>query len=217
MTQSIQNNVVDDSVQNQRLIELIEAEDAANGEVGCGIIAESFLDYLHHRSINQSDEQLRILLRGHLGHILSEPDFNAIANQVHRYIETLLLGKNLNSVNAKNTLEIVKHIPEQELNELLQVELGEYLSSASITQVVEYTHAIVHRTILNPRHTWAQPIWILRGDVKLYIVQAANLEDAMATTREQYPQDTLSLEVIKVGGVLAPNQVITIELEEIKI
>ena len=211
MTQSIQNNVVDDSVQSQQLIELIDAEDAANGEVGCGIIADSFLDYLHYRNLNRSDEQMRILLREHLGHILSDPDLDAILGQVHRYIETLLLGKNLKSINAKNTLEIVKRIPDQELNGLLQVELGEYLSSACIVQVVEYTHAAIHKTILQPRHTWAHPIWVLRGDAKLYVVQAANLEDAIATTKEQHPQDTLSLEVVKVGGVLAPNQVIAID------
>ncbi len=79
--QSIGSKFTDDSIQNQRLIELIEAEDAANGEVACGAGDDFFLDYLHYRSINQSDEQLRILLRGHLGHVLTEPDFNAIASQ----------------------------------------------------------------------------------------------------------------------------------------
>jgi len=215
MAQSIQGNLTDDSVQNQQLIELIEAEDAANGEVGCGIIADFFLDYLHYRSVNQSDEQIRILLRGHLGHLLSDADFDAILGQVHCCIDTLLLGKNLKSVNEKNTLEIVKHIPDQELQELLQVELGEYLPESSVAQVVEYTQAVIHKTILRPRHTWAHPIWVLRGDIKLYVVQAVNLEDAIATTKEQHPQDTTSLEVIKVGGVLAPNQAIAIDLIDI--
>ncbi len=57
---------------------------------------------------------------------------------------------------------------------------------------------------------------MLRGDVKLYVVQAANLEEAIATTREQHPQNTTSLEVVKVGGVLAPNQAIVIGLEDMK-
>jgi len=215
MTQSIEGKVTDDLTHNQRLIELIEAEDAANGEVACGVGDDRFLDYLHYRSINQSDEQMRILLRGYFGHILSEPDLDAILGQVHRCIETLLLNKNLKSVNEKNTLEIVKHIPDQELQELLQVELGEYLPESSVAQVVEYTQAVIHKTILRPRHTWAHPIWVLRGDAKLYVVQAANLEEAIATTKEQHPQDTTSLEVIKVGGVLAPNQAIAIDLIDI--
>jgi hypothetical protein len=70
---------------------------------------------------------------------------------------------------------------------------------------------------LEARHTWAQPIWVLRGSVKLYVVQAANLDDAIAMTREQHPQDTLLLEVVKVGGVLAPNQVIAIEHADVNI
>lgn len=211
MTQPIWSNVSNNSIGTQRLMELIEAEDAANGEVGCGIESDRFLGYLYHRSHHQLEESLRVLLREHLGHILTEYDMEDIANQVHRYAETLIVNKNTTSPSQKINLEIVEHIPEPQIQNLLQVELGEYLPETSIRQVLDYTRIAIHKTVLQPRHTWAQPIWVLRGSVKLYVVQAANLDDAIATTREQHPQDTLLLEVVKVGGVLAPNQVIAIE------
>lgn len=70
MTQSISSDTSVETTKNQHLMELVAAEDAANGEVGCGRLASSnFLAYLNNRSINIDDENFRSLLLSHLGNI----------------------------------------------------------------------------------------------------------------------------------------------------
>jgi len=46
----------------------------------------------------------------------------------------------------------------------------------------------------------------------VYIAQASSLDAAIAQVKAQYPDETGELQVIKVGGVLAPNQVICLDL-----
>jgi hypothetical protein len=65
--------MTDSETRYQRLMELVEAEDASNGEVGCGRDwGEQLPVYLRTCGINISDETLRNLLREHLGHVLME-------------------------------------------------------------------------------------------------------------------------------------------------
>lgn len=71
MTQSITAKpkaISDEAARHQRLMELIEAEDAANGEVGCGrSLGKGLSDYFSTRGIALDDEKLKSLLREHLG------------------------------------------------------------------------------------------------------------------------------------------------------
>ena len=82
MTQSIpaeSKPMSNESTRNQRLMELIEAEDAANGEVGCGqYLGKRVLAYVTPCGVALDDEKLKSLLREHLGHILRGPDFDSI-------------------------------------------------------------------------------------------------------------------------------------------
>jgi hypothetical protein len=95
MTQSIPAKpkaTPNEETRHQRLMELIEAEDAANGEVGCGQdfgnrISGSFSS----REIALEDEKLKRFLQEHLGHILMKPDFDAIATQIQRQLESLVI------------------------------------------------------------------------------------------------------------------------------
>jgi hypothetical protein len=69
VTQS--HTMTDSETRYQRLMELVEAEDASNGEVGCGRDwGERLPVYLRTCGINISDQTLRNLLREHLGHVL---------------------------------------------------------------------------------------------------------------------------------------------------
>lgn len=58
-------------------MEGIAAEDAANGEVGCGRDWGNKVSvYLSTYEINVSDEKLRGLLREYLGDVLTEENLN---------------------------------------------------------------------------------------------------------------------------------------------
>lgn len=200
----------------QRLMELVEAEDASNGEVGCGRDwGEQLPVYLRTCGINISDETLRNLLREHLGHVLMERDFDSIVTQVSRFIESLVVQAHTSSERAKlsSTLSehVSEHIPKEELRQFFGSELGEFCNDADIEQIVQFTHQVIHKAVLHPRYTWPKPIWVLRSGEKLYIAQASGLEIAIAKVREQNPQETGELQVVKVGGLLAPDQVISLE------
>lgn len=60
-------------------------------------------------------------------------------------------------------------------------------------------------------NTWSSPIWVLRGETQIYIAQAAGIEEAIAKVKTQHPQETEKLEVITAGGILAPDQVISLD------
>lgn len=222
MTQSIPSqsgSISDDTAQHQRLMELIAAEDAALGEVGCGRVVGGKLSvYLENRGINIDDERWRNLLREHLGHILTELDFDSIISQVRSYVESLVAGVFVSSADQPvSNASLVEHIPTIELQQLLYAELGEFLPESSRAQIVRFTHQAIHKSVLQPRHTWSNPIWVLTTGEKLYIVQAASLSDAIAQVKAQHPQETGTLEVVTVGGVLAPNQVIALELANLNL
>src|SRR6476469_2453899 len=118
MTQSIPAQpkaTSDKAARHQRLLELVEAEDAANGEVGCGRdLRKGLSGYLSTRGVALDDEQLKSLLREHLGHMLMEPDFDSITTQIQRRLESLVvqpLDSASSSTSLLDSTNVTKHIP----------------------------------------------------------------------------------------------------------
>jgi hypothetical protein len=207
----------DDTTRHQRLMELVEAEDAANGEVGCGRNLEDRPSlYLKTCGINISDDKLRNLLREYLGHLLMEVDFDSIVTQVSYFIESLVVQESTRSSNPPPELtpseSVAEGIPAPELKQCIESELGEFCSPSAIEQIIRYTRQVIHNSLLQPRHKWSQPIWVLRNLEKVYVAQASSLDAAIDRVKAQYPHETGELQVVKVGGVLAPNQVISLDL-----
>lgn len=220
MTQSIpakSKSTPDEVARHQRLMELIEAEDAANGEVGCGRdLGKGLSGYFSTRGIALEDEKLKSLLREHLGHILMEPDFDSITSQIQRQIESLVIqapSKSLSAASLLASAKVTEHIPTEELKELFQLQIAEFCSEDVLEQLIQFSHQIVHKAVLQPRHTWPKPIWVLRGETQIYIAQATGIEEAIAKVKTQHPQETGKLEVITVGGILAPDRVISLDME----
>jgi hypothetical protein len=218
MTQSIPAKpkaAPNEGTRHQRLMELIEAEDAANGEVGCGRdLGNSISGYFSTREMALEDEKLKRFLQAHLGHILREPDFDAIATQIQRQIESLLIpaaSQSLGSELPPASTNVTTHIPTEALKELFQSQLAEFCSEAALEQLIQFSHQIIHKAVLRPRHTWSSPIWVLRSETQIYIAQAAGIEEAIAKVKTQHSQETGKLEVVTVGGVLAPDQVISLD------
>jgi len=204
---------------HQRLMELVEAEDAANGEVGCGRnLGNKPLVYLKTCGINISDEKLRSLLREYLGHLLMEVDFDSIVTQVSYFVESLVVQESTRSSNPQPKLtpkeSVAEYIPTPELKQCIESELAEFCSSSALEQIVLHARQVIHNSILQPRHKWPQPIWVLSALKKLYVTQASSLDAAIDRVKAQYPQETGELQVIKVGGILAPNQVIFLDLND---
>jgi hypothetical protein len=219
MTQSIPAKpkaASNEGTRHQRLMELIEAEDAANGEVGCGQdlgnrISGSFSTH----EIALEDEKLKRFLQEHLGHILMEPDFDSIATQIQRKLESLVIpaaSQSLDSELPPASTNVTVHIPTEALKELFQSQLAEFCSEAALEQLIQFSHQIIHKAVLRPRHTWSSPIWVLRGETQIYIAQAARIEEAIVKVKTQHPQETGTLEVITVGGILAPDQLISLDI-----
>lgn len=217
MTQSIPAQpkvTADQTARHQRLLELVEAEDATNGEVGCGRdFGKGLSEYFSTRGIAFDDEQLKSLLREHLGHILMEPDFDSITTQIQRRLESLVV-QSLDSSSSPAPLldstNVTEHIPTKELRELFEPQIVDFCSEDTLEQLIQLSHQIIHKAVLQPRHTWSKPIWVLRGETQIYIVQETGIEEAIAKVKTQHPQETGELEVITVGGILAPDQVISL-------
>lgn len=214
MTQSLPAKptaISDEAACHQRLLELVEAEDAANGEVGCGgKISGAFST----RGVGLEDEKLKSLLREHLGHILMEPDFDSITIQMQRQIESLVIqapSKAISTVFPLTSAKITEQIPTETLKELFQSQVAEFCSEDALEYLIQASHQIIHKAVLRPRHTWSKPIWVLRGETQIYIAQAAGIEEAIANVKTQHPQETGRLEVITVGGILAPDQVLSLD------
>lgn len=218
MTQSLpaQPKAISDKVaRHQRLLELIEAEDAANGEVGCGRdLGKGLSGYLSTRGVALDEEKLKSLLREHLGSILMEPDFDSITTQIQRQLESLVvqsLNSSLSSAPLLNSTNVIEHIPTKELKELFQSQLADFCSEDTLEQLIQLSHQIIYKAVLQPRHTWSKPIWVLRGGTQIYIVQETGIEEAIAKVKTKHPEETGKLEVITVGGILAPDQVISLD------
>lgn len=218
MTQSIPAQAKftsDEDARHQRLMELIEAEDAANGEVGCGQpLGKGLSAYFSTCGFTFDEEKLRCLLREHLGHILMEPDFDSITNQIQRRSESLVVqagDPSLSSASVRDFTNVTEHIPTKELRELLRSQIADFCAEDTLEQLIQWSHQIIHKAVLQPRHTWSKPIWVLRGEAQIYIVQETAIEAAIAKVKAQHPQETGTLEVITVGGILAPDQVISVD------
>lgn len=219
MTQSIPaqpKDTPDKAARHQRLLELIEAEDAANGEVGCGRdLGKGLSGYLSTRGVVLDEEKLKSLLREHLGHILMEPDFDSIATQIQRRLESLVvqsLDSSSSSASLLDSTTVTEHISTEELRELFQAQIADFCSEDILEQLIQLSHQIIHKAVFQPRHTWSKPIWVLRGKTQIYIVQETGIEEAIAKVKTQHSQETGKLEVITVGGILAPDQVISLDM-----
>jgi hypothetical protein len=212
MTEIMSNSLND--VQHQRLMELVEAEDAASGEVGCGRDWGSKLPvYLQTCHINVSDEALRALLREYLAPPLEERDFDRIVEAVRSFIETIVVDAHLQGLSEKNRTfaDVPEHIPTVQLTERFQQDLGDICSSIRIEQIVQFTHQTINRTVLNPRHTWLPPTWVLTDEKNFYVVQSARAEDAIVQAKQQYPEVAEVLRIVQVSNIIAQNQVLKIE------
>ncbi|MBD1862406.1 MULTISPECIES: hypothetical protein [Trichocoleus] len=219
MTQSIPAQpkaTSDKAARHQRLMELIEAEDAANGEVGCGRdLGKGLSGYLSTRGVALDDEPLKSLLQEHLGHILMEPDFDSITTQIQRRLESLVLqslDSSSSSASLLGSTNVTEHIPTEELRELFASQIADFCSEDALEQLIQLSHQIIHKAVLQPRHTWSKPIWVLQGETQIYIVQEAGIEEAIAKVKTQHPQETRKLEIITVGGILALDQVICLDI-----
>jgi len=206
MTQSI-HSTTSDELQTQRLMELVAAEDASNGEVGCGVASDKIIAYLSNRSKNIDYDDFRELIREYLGHILTECDYDKIISQVTRYIESIVAGVD----HPTTDINTVEHIPTIQLQQFLVDELGEHLPQISISAVTQYTQQAIDLSVLQPQHTWSNPTWVMKSNITIYVAQAITLDVAIAAVKEQYP-DVGELQVVKVAGVLAPNQVIAVDI-----
>ncbi|MCC3411566.1 MAG: hypothetical protein JGK05_07255 [Microcoleus sp. PH2017_02_FOX_O_A] len=147
-----------------------------------------------------------------------EVDFDSIVTQVSYFIESLVVQESTRSSNPQPKLtpseSVAEYIPTPELKQCIESELGEFCSSSAIEQIVLYTCQVIHNSILHPRHKWPQPIWVLSAIQKVYIAQASSLDAAIARVKAQYPHETGELQVIKVGGLLAPDRVISLDLTD---
>jgi hypothetical protein len=218
MTQSIpaqSKATSDEAARHQRLLELVEAEDDANGEVGCGQdLGKGLAEYFSTRGVALDDEQLKSLLQEHLGHILMEPDFDSIATQIQSRLESLVvqsLNGSSSSAFLLDSTNVTEHIPTKELRELFQPQIADLCSEDTLEHLIQWSHQIIHKAVLHPRHTWSKPIWVLQGETQIYIVQETGIEEAIAKVKIQHPQETGKLEVLTVGGILAPDQVISLD------
>lgn len=218
MTQSIpaeSKPMSNESTRKQRLMELIEAEDAANGEVGCGqYLGKRGSGDVPPRGVALDDEKLKSLLREHLGRILREPDVESVTTQIQHQIESLGVQAPSKSLSSESPLDLVKvteHIPTEALKDLFQTYIAEFCSEYALEQLIQFSHQVIHKAVLNPRHTWPKPIWVLRGAEQIYIAQGAGIEEVIAKIRTQHPHETGRLEAVKIGGVLAPDQVISLD------
>jgi hypothetical protein len=147
MTQSIPAQpkaTPDKAARHQRLLELVEAEEAANGEVGCGRdLGKGLSGYLSTREVVLDDEQLKNLLREHLGHILMEPDFDSITTQIQRGLESLVVQSLNNSSSSATLLDstnVIEHIPTEELRELFQSQIADFCSEDTLEQLIQFSH-----------------------------------------------------------------------------
>lgn len=141
------------SPEHQRLMELIEAEDASNGEVGCGRIWGSKLPvYLRVCHINVEDTAFRELLREHLGHRLMEVDFDRIVKLVRTFIEPIVVNAHIQgtsvAVQPIPTEPNIEEIPTEELQQRFKADLGEVCSQTELEQITAFTHHVVHQVLL---------------------------------------------------------------------
>lgn len=199
--------------QHLRLMGWVAAENASGGEVGCGWDLDKYLfAYLSTRGIGFDHEKLKNLLQEHLQDVLGEADFDAIPTQIQYRLESLLIkGIAHVSNSVQSSPEVKEHIPTEELKEFFRSELSEFCSEDVLMQLVQVSHQAIHKAVLQPRHTWPEPLWVVKGDAQIYVVQARAIEEAIAKIRMQCPQETGELKVIQARGVLAPGQVVALD------
>ncbi len=154
MAHDSQNSAL--SLEHQRLMELVEAEDAANGEVGCGRDWGSKLPvYLQTCQVNISDAAFQELLRKHLEHRMVDSDFDHIVNRVRLFIEPIVVNAHIQgssvAVQPVPIDAVVEQIPSQELHERFKADLGAVCSDAELEKIVAFTHQVIHQAALKSR------------------------------------------------------------------
>ncbi|BAU15705.1 hypothetical protein LEP3755_62700 (plasmid) [Leptolyngbya sp. NIES-3755] len=212
MTEITSNSL--SSLAHQRLMELVEAEDAASGEVGCGRDWGSKLPvYLQTCQINLSEDAFRELLSEHLGEHLEERDFDRIIGAVRFFIESIVVNAHLQLESSQrcNGATVPQHIPTLQLRKRFEQDLGEVCSTQQIEQIVQFAHQTIHAAVLHPRSTWLPPIWVLTDEQSYYVVQAACIEDAIAQVSQQHPEHAKMLRVIQANNIIATGQVMKID------
>lgn len=191
---------------HEELMEAVAAEEAAGGEVGCGLPYRSFL-YV-------STEDLENFLQRYLADMLAERDIYDIAYRVVCFVErfgikTKAWQKDNEAIELGKSLE---YVPNEQLQQFLVSQLGEEVGQESIERIAHFAQTAIQKTASRPRHTWPAPIWVLKTSTRLYIAQAQTPEDAFARVKEQYPNETEEPQLIQAGGVLAPDQVLAMSL-----
>jgi hypothetical protein len=207
MTPSIpaqSNTASDEAIRHSRLMAWVEAEDAAQGEVGCGHLSDRETDELRHDIILET-EQLRDVLRSHLGHLLGDLDFDSIVTQIQYQVESGGMKLPLDQT------AVPEQVPTEALRAAFRLQT-ESSAEADLEPLLQFCHQVIDQAVLRPRQTWASPIWVLKDESQIYITQAAGLEAAIAQVKTQQPQAG-RLEVVTVGGLLAPDPVIALSLE----
>jgi hypothetical protein len=207
MTPSIpaqSNTASDEAIRHSRLMAWVEAEDAAQGEVGCGHLSDRGTDDFR-LDIILDTEQLRRVLQSHLGHLLGDLDFDSIVTQIQYQVGSW--GTKL----PLNQATVAEQIPTEALRAVFRSP-AEFGTEADLKPFLQFCHQVIHLAVLRPRQTWASPIWVLKDERQIYITQAAGVEAAIAQVRTQQPQ-VGRLEVVTVGGLLAPEPVIALSLE----
>jgi len=202
-------------------MEGIIAEDAAHGEIGCGRDwGNKFSVYLNTCGINVSHEKLMGLLQEYLGSVLMEPDLERIFQLITRFIEPLVVEthiqyRNPQSITQLSLVEkIPEHVPSEKIREILVGDLGDYLGATEIEHIIQVSHQAIHKAVLRPRHTWPDPMWVMRTPTKIYVAQAQTSDEAIAKVKQSHPQEQAEIQLIAVRGVLAPDQVIVLDKDQ---
>lgn|GEM_PF-5324258 len=89
-----------------------------------------------------------------------------------------------------DSTNITEHIPTKELRELFQSQIADFCSEDTLEQLIQLSHQIIHKAVLQPRHTWSKPIWVLQGETQIYIVHETGIEEPIAKVKTQHPQET---------------------------
>jgi hypothetical protein len=225
MTQAIPsrtNSLISSFMSQEQLMEGIAAEDAANGEIGCGRDwGSKFAVYLSTCGINVSHEKLMGLLREYLGAVLMETDFERIVQRITRFIEPLVVEAHIQYQNPQPTTKpaviekVPEYIPSEKIREILVADLGDYLDATEIENIIQVSHQAIHKSFLRPRHTWADPFWVMKTQTKIYVAQAKTSDEAIAKVEQSHPEEKSEIEFIAVRGVLAPDQVISLDKDRL--
>jgi hypothetical protein len=76
-----------------------------------------------------------------------EADFDSIATQIQRQIESLVIqapSKALSTVFPVASAKITEHIPTETFKELFQSQIAEFCSEDALESLIQASHQIIH-------------------------------------------------------------------------